>query len=71
MKVSTTTDHKFRFDQVYGSRHGRDPSLLYREQVLPLVDGLFRGYNGEDGLGGERRAITPLVPRCWLFSAPG
>lgn len=36
--------HSFTFDHVYGST-GSSPSLMFEECVVPLVDGLFQGYN--------------------------
>lgn len=36
--------HRFTYDHVFGEG-GEDPSRLYGTCVLPLVDGLFKGYN--------------------------
>ncbi|KAJ0253693.1 Kinesin-like protein KIN-4B [Hirschfeldia incana] len=38
--------HSFTFDHVYGGSNGGSPSsLMFKECVAPLVDGLFHGYN--------------------------
>lgn len=35
----------FTYDHVYYENGGEDPRLLFKDCVLPLVDGLFKGYN--------------------------
>lgn len=37
--------HSFTFDHVYGSTTGSPASSMFDECIVPLVNGLFQGYN--------------------------
>ena len=41
----TVSTHAFVYDHVFGSGGGLPPACLYNTCVLPLVHGLFKGYN--------------------------
>jgi len=41
----TVSTHAFVYDHVFGSGGGLPPTCLYNTCVLPLVHGLFKGYN--------------------------
>ena len=44
----------FLYDHVFGGG-GQDPAGLYQQCVLPLVGGLFKGYNATVFAYGEPR----------------
>ena len=41
----TVSTHAFVYDHVFGGGGGLPPACLYNTCVLPLVHGLFKGYN--------------------------
>ncbi|XVF64103.1 hypothetical protein PTKIN_Ptkin09bG0140600 [Pterospermum kingtungense] len=61
--------HSFTFDHVYGST-GSPASSMFEECVLPLVDGLFQGYNatvlayGQTGSGKTYTMGTGFKDGC-------
>ncbi|XP_022772889.1 kinesin-like protein KIN-4A [Durio zibethinus] len=61
--------HSFTFDHVYGST-GSPSSSMFEECIVPLVDGLFQGYNatvlayGQTGSGKTYTMGTGLKDCC-------
>ncbi|XP_022714583.1 kinesin-like protein KIN-4A isoform X1 [Durio zibethinus] len=61
--------HSFTFDHVYGST-GSPPSSMFEECIVPLVDGLFQGYNatvlayGQTGSGKTYTMGTGFKDGC-------
>ncbi|GLT58900.1 hypothetical protein SLA2020_317590 [Shorea laevis] len=61
--------HSFTFDHVYGST-GTPSSAMFEECVVPLVDGLFQGYNatvlayGQTGSGKTYTMGTSMKDGC-------
>ena len=50
--------HSFTFDHVYGST-GSPSSSMFEECIVPLVDGLFQGYNATVLAYGQVQLILP------------
>eukprot|EP00897_Mesotaenium_endlicherianum_P000298 jgi/Mesen1/10269/ME000778S09610 len=71
-QVQVPPDKAYTFDHVYGSS-GAPLHNLFDDCVLPLVDGLFQGYNATTGsgktytmgtaytVGGSTEGVTPRV----------
>ncbi|XP_039023735.1 kinesin-like protein KIN-4A isoform X2 [Hibiscus syriacus] len=61
--------HSFTFDHVYGST-GSPSTSMFEECIVPLVDGLFQGYNatvlayGQTGSGKTYTMGTSLKDSC-------
>ncbi|KAK8988867.1 hypothetical protein V6N11_030241 [Hibiscus sabdariffa] len=61
--------HSFTFDHVYGST-ASPPSSMFEECIVPLVDGLFQGYNatvlayGQTGSGKTYTMGTGFKDGC-------
>ncbi|TYI75687.1 hypothetical protein E1A91_D06G023700v1 [Gossypium mustelinum] len=68
--------HSFTFDHVYGSTMGSPASSMFDECIVPLVNGLFQGYNatvlayGQTGSGKTYTMGTGLKDSCHIGITP-
>ncbi|KAB2076173.1 hypothetical protein ES319_A06G022900v1 [Gossypium barbadense] len=68
--------HSFTFDHVYGSTTGSPASSMFDECIVPLVNGLFQGYNatvlayGQTGSGKTYTMGTGFEDGCHIGITP-
>ncbi|XP_052886139.1 kinesin-like protein KIN-4A isoform X1 [Gossypium arboreum] len=68
--------HSFTFDHVYGSTTGSPASSMFDECIVPLVNGLFQGYNatvlayGQTGSGKTYTMGTGFKDGCHIGITP-
>ncbi|XP_012450635.1 kinesin-like protein KIN-4A [Gossypium raimondii] len=68
--------HSFTFDHVYGSTMGSPASSMFDECIVPLVNGLFQGYNatvlayGQTGSGKTYTMGTGFKDSCHIGITP-
>ncbi|KAA3476480.1 kinesin-like protein KIN-4A [Gossypium australe] len=68
--------HSFTFDHVYGSTTGSPASSMFDDCIVPLVNGLFQGYNatvlayGQTGSGKTYTMGTGFKDGCHIGITP-